>query len=91
MVVNVADRNIGCLVDAVTGVLRISADSVEPPSPLVTASGESDYLLGIAKLDDRMILLLELQSLFGFDEMTEALDTVGQQRLDLEPEQVHAT
>jgi purine-binding chemotaxis protein CheW len=40
-------------------VLRIPADIVEPPSP-VLAGVDSRYLRGIAKLDDRLVILLDL-------------------------------
>ncbi len=60
VVVDISGQQVGCLVDAVTEVLRISSDSVEPPSSLVASSG-SDYLLGIAKLEGRMIILLDLE------------------------------
>ncbi|HAI85806.1 MAG TPA: chemotaxis protein CheW, partial [Firmicutes bacterium] len=50
---------IGMIVDAVSKVLRIPADIVEPPSP-VLASIDSSYLRGIAKLDDNLVVLLDL-------------------------------
>ena len=59
VVVDIGGQNIGIIVDAVTEVLRISSDSVEPPSSVITST-ESDYLLGIAKLEDKMIILLDL-------------------------------
>ena len=60
VVVDINSQQVGCLVDAVTEVLRISSDSVEPPSSMITSSG-SDYLLGIVKLEGQMIILLDLE------------------------------
>ncbi len=60
VVVDIGGQNIGVIVDAVTEVLRINTESIEPPSSVITTD-ESEYLLGIAKLDDRLIILLELK------------------------------
>ena len=72
VVVDIGGKPIGCLVDAVTEVLRIPADSVEAPSSVITSS-DSHYLLGIAKLEDRMIILLDLDKLFSSEGTTVAL------------------
>jgi purine-binding chemotaxis protein CheW len=60
VVVYIGGQEVGMVVDAVTEVLRIPADSIEPPSSVVT-TGDADYIMGIAKLDDRLIILLELE------------------------------
>ena len=60
VVVYIGGQQVGMVVDAVTEVLRISADSIEPPSSVIT-SADSAYLMGIAKLDDRLITLLDLE------------------------------
>ena len=60
VVVDVKNQNIGVIVDRVDEVLRIKADSIEPTSAIITAS-DSDYILGIAKLEDRLIILLDLE------------------------------
>ena len=60
VVVDINGSDIGVVVDAVTEVLRLSSDSVEPPSGVITTT-DSDYLLGIAKLESRLVILLDLQ------------------------------
>ena len=59
VVVHLEGNLIGVIVDAVSQVLRIPTDIVEPPSP-VLAGVDSKYLRGIAKLDDRLVILLDL-------------------------------
>ncbi len=59
VVVDVGNQDIGVIVDAVTEVLRISSGDIEPPSTVVTTE-ESDYLMGIVKLSERLIILLDL-------------------------------
>ena len=67
VVVDIGKQDIGVIVDAVTEVLRISTDSVEPPTSVIT-SADSDYLLGIAKLENRLIILLDLESVLSKEE-----------------------
>ncbi len=60
VVVDIGAQDIGVIVDAVTEVLRIATESVEPPASVITTA-DSEYLLGIAKLDSRLIILLDLE------------------------------
>lgn len=54
----------GALADAVQEVLEISADTIAP----APAAG-GDILRGIARLDDRFILLLDVDQVFARDDM----------------------
>lgn len=73
VVVDIGKQDIGVIVDAVTEVLRISTDSVEPPTSVIT-SADSDYLLGIAKLESRLIILLDLESVLSKEEKETLID-----------------
>lgn len=66
IVVEVASRVIGFMVDRVNEVLRINADIVEPP-PSMVCGIESDYVQGVGKLQDRLLILLSLDRLFSSD------------------------
>lgn len=68
IVVEVNDRVIGFEVDQVNEVLRINADIVEPP-PSMVCGLDSDYVQGVGKLDDRLLILLDLERLFSDEEM----------------------
>ena len=57
--VTINEQDVGVIVDAVTEVLRIPVSSIEPPSSMVS-NVNSDYLRGIAKLESRLIILLDL-------------------------------
>ena len=65
---------VGFVVDSVSEVLRIPANSVQPPPPVV-AGLESDYIDGVGKLEDRLLILLDLDSLLDNEEK-EALSSV---------------
>ena len=69
IVVEVNDGVIGFTVDRVNEVLRVSADIVDPPPPMVCNHGGADYVQGVGKLDDRLLLMLDVNRLFSADEM----------------------
>lgn len=72
MVVDVG-MTVGLIVDSVSEVLRISPDTVEPPPPM-TGGVESDYIKGIGKLQDRLLILLDIDKLLrGYDKEEFAL------------------
>ena len=67
----VIERNyiiVGVGVDAVSEVLRIPASTVEPPPPVV-AGVDSDYISGVGKLQDRLLIMLDLDKLLSSEDM----------------------
>jgi len=58
---------VGFVVDSVSEVLRIPSNTVEPPPPVV-AGLESEYIRGVGKLPDRLLILLDLNRLLSRDE-----------------------
>lgn len=50
---------VGMVVDAVVEVLRVPASVVEPPPPMFSKV-ERENVLGVAKVDGRLIILLDL-------------------------------
>ena len=67
VVVELGDQVVGIIVDGVSEVLRVNTATVEPPSPVV-AGIDSEYLHGIAKLTDRLVILLDLDRVLARDE-----------------------
>ena len=67
MVVEIGDQVIGMVVDGVSEVLRVQDSTIEPPSPVV-AGIDSEYLQGIAKLPDRLVILLDLDRVLAREE-----------------------
>ncbi len=63
---------VGFVVDAVSEVLRIPASTVEPPPPVVAGIG-ADYISGVGQLQDRLLIMLDLDKLLS----TEDLDKLG--------------
>lgn len=59
VVVEMNGATVGMIVDGVSEVLRVSPDAVEPPSPIV-ATVDSAFIKGIAKVGERLVILLDL-------------------------------
>lgn len=64
IVVEIQSLRAGFIVDAVSEVLRIPAGTVEPAPPMV-AGIDSEFIRGVGKLDDRLLILLDLERLFS--------------------------
>jgi purine-binding chemotaxis protein CheW len=76
MVLQACGKTIGIMVDAVSEVLRVKRDQIAPPPPTVAGLGR-DYLCGLVKLDDRLLILLEIDKIFGEEEITAIKSAVG--------------
>ncbi|MGB4032540.1 MAG: chemotaxis protein CheW, partial [Tenuifilaceae bacterium] len=62
------------IVDSVSSVLRIAQDSIEPPAAVITGD-QIEYIKGIAKVDDSLIVLLDLTRIIS-DAENRALQEV---------------
>ena len=60
IVVELGDMVVGFVVDAVSEVLRIPKSITEPP-PSVVANIGSEYITAVAKLENRLLILLDLE------------------------------
>lgn len=59
MVIVLDGTTVGFIVDEVNEVLRIPKNITEPP-PAMVAGIESDYITAVGKLEDRLIILLDM-------------------------------
>ncbi|MCK5126672.1 MAG: chemotaxis protein CheW [candidate division Zixibacteria bacterium] len=77
VVVDINSEVIGLIVDSVNEVLRIPNSIVEPP-PNVTIDSGADYITGVARLEDRLLILLDLGKLVGdtAEQMSEITEEV---------------
>ena len=67
VVVEMSDATVGMVVDGVSEVLRVTDEAIEPPSPIVTTT-DSAFITGIAKVEDRLIILLDLGKVLSTGE-----------------------
>jgi purine-binding chemotaxis protein CheW len=62
VIVEIESKVIGFVVDAVSEVIRINKSITEPPPPMV-AGIDSEYITAIGKLEDRLLILLDLRKI----------------------------
>ena len=67
IIVEIASLVVGMIVDGVSEVMRLSNQAIDPPSPLIN-SIESDFIRGVGKVDDRLIILVELLNILDSKE-----------------------
>lgn len=70
VVVSMDGMKIGMIVDAVSEVLRVQEEAIEPPPPMVTTIN-SAFITGIAKVGERLIILLDLARVLTVSEKAE--------------------
>jgi purine-binding chemotaxis protein CheW len=70
VVVDIGGNIMGMIVDAVSEVLRLPNDTIEPPPELVTGIN-AEYIKGVAKLQDRLLIFLDLSKVIDATEMSQ--------------------
>lgn len=73
VIVEAGGQEVGVVVDGVTEVMRIDDSAIEPAQTVCHAS---EFLRSIGKLDNRLLIILDLNKLFG-EEERRAMKSVG--------------
>jgi purine-binding chemotaxis protein CheW len=68
LVVEVENKMVGLIVDAASEVLKMAGTNVEQP-PNVFEEGELNYVTGVGKLNDRLIILIDLNKILQKGEL----------------------
>jgi purine-binding chemotaxis protein CheW len=78
IVLNIRNRVVGAVVDSVSDVLELPGEAVRP-APDIDTSVDTSYITGIASIQDRMLILLDIESLMGGADMglTSSLGDIG--------------
>jgi purine-binding chemotaxis protein CheW len=61
IVVSLDDEETGLIVERVTGVVRLSPDDIRPAPDTITQGAGAEYLRGIARKNDRLYILLDIE------------------------------
>lgn len=64
IVLQVNTKVFGIRVDAVTEVLRLDSEAIEPPPP-ISLGMDSQFIRGVGKIGERLLILLELDQIMG--------------------------
>ncbi|WP_292463889.1 chemotaxis protein CheW [Methanolobus sp.] len=65
IVADVEGTIVGMVVDSVSEVIRLLASSVDPTPEVISRSINAEYLKGVGKLDDRLLILLNLENIIS--------------------------
>jgi purine-binding chemotaxis protein CheW len=67
IVVEVEGRLVGMVVDSASQVVRIAADQIDPPPPVLGGFSQ-EFITGVGKLGDKLVILLNADAILTFDE-----------------------
>ena len=76
IILNVARRVVGMVVDGVSDVIALTAEQIRP-APELGRTLDSEFLTGIGALDKRMLILVDIEKLVGSAEMALMRDALA--------------
>ena len=76
VVANMDGVKIGMVVSAVSEVLTIDDKVIEPP-PAMVSNISTEFIIGVAKIDKRLVILLDLSKVLTVDEKSQVARAVG--------------
>jgi purine-binding chemotaxis protein CheW len=68
IVLNVHGRVVGAVVDSVSDVLELSTELIKP-APEMTLAVDTSFITGIASVNERMLILMDIESLMSSRDM----------------------
>lgn len=68
IILNIADRVVGMVVDGVSDVIQLSADNLRP-APDFSSTLDTRYIVGLGTVDDRMIIVVDIERLMSSQDM----------------------
>jgi purine-binding chemotaxis protein CheW len=70
VVTEIGTKRVGMVVDSVSEVLRLPVDQIEPAPEMITGV-DTEYIRGVGKIEDRLIILLDLARIISTAEKRE--------------------
>jgi purine-binding chemotaxis protein CheW len=68
IVLNVRGRIVGAVVDSVSDVLELTRDTIKP-APEMSSAVDAGFITGIGSVNDRMLILMDIESLMASADM----------------------
>ena len=68
IILNVAGRVMGMVVDAVSDVLTLQAEQMRP-APGLGSVIDTEYIMGLGTVEERMLILIDIQKLMSSSDM----------------------
>jgi purine-binding chemotaxis protein CheW len=69
IILNVAGRVVGVVVDSVSDVLTLATESIRPTPEFASATFDTKYITGLGTVDDRMLIMLDIEKLMTGADM----------------------
>ncbi len=69
IVASIGETVMGFVVDSVSEVIRLPEKNVEPAPAVIASRIGTEYVLGVGKLDNRLLILLNLGKVLGVNEL----------------------
>lgn len=69
IVLNVKGRVVGAVVDSVSDVMQLAEQMIQPAPEMSSSIVDTTYITGIANVSDRLLILMDIESLMGSAEM----------------------
>ena len=69
LIVQIGEKLVGMVVDAVEEVLEVREDQMESEPDMISSGQTSDYIHGIAKIGERVVILLELNKVLSEEDV----------------------
>jgi len=69
IILNVAGRVVGVVVDAVSDVLTLSSEAIRPTPEFASTTFDTKYITGLGTVDEQMIILLDIEKLMTGADM----------------------
>ncbi|OEJ14409.1 chemotaxis protein CheW [Brachyspira hampsonii] len=67
IIVKIEDVDMGIIIDSISKVVSISNSDIQPPPPMLSGIGQK-YIKGVGKLEDKLLVVLDLEKLFATDD-----------------------
>jgi purine-binding chemotaxis protein CheW len=70
IIVKIKGQSLGVIVDKVSHVVHFTASQIDPPPPSVKGMS-SNYILGVAKKENRFIIIMDIEKILTSEELAE--------------------
>lgn len=74
IILNINNRVAGFIVDSVTKVLKVPLENIKPPPDIVVSGLQSQYITGVCRIDERLLILLDFNRILLVDEIKKLRD-----------------
>ena len=69
LILDIAGRVTGFIVDSVTEVIKVQENNIDPPPEILVAGLQSQYIRGVCEIDSHLLILLDFNRILLVDEV----------------------